>query len=504
LTAGEELRLFQLMDRGDEAARERLITANLSLVRSFARRFARTQSELPDLVQDGTVGLIRALERFDWRRGNRFSTYAVFWIRQAMMRSPQSAIRVPEGRVQQTRLLRRAKLELRSALGREPLERELAAFTGLTEATVRQGDQVSPAVLSLDEPLSRENEELSLHDLLPDTVDIWQDVEENERSDVVRDALTSLPDRERDVVVLRYGLGDGGPKSLAETGEQLGFSRHRASRLEANGLRRLSRDERLRALVGDIPRRLRALLPFDLAGAVAALRASLSTNLGAKVGASVAVVVSAAAVSHWQGVGPFQGEDPPPAGKERAAAPNDRAHAAVAAGRPAPLPASWLSIPARPARAVPTLQEEPPRRPRPPSTASPGPTEATSPKAIVTPASAGSAPASSGTQDASSAPDQPHKKHPAAEAPTGPSTPLSVPTPADLLSEVAEGATAVAGGATAAVGNAVQPLEEPALPPTPELPPATLPPVEIPDVSAPGSPAPLPNIDAPFGSDPTP
>ncbi len=251
LTAAEEVELAQRIERGDLEAKERMINSNLRLVVSNARRYQGQGLTLGDLIQEGVTGLIRASEKFDHRRGFKFSTYATSWIRQAMQRSlsnTSKTIRIPVHIEQRQRKLGKAERELRVKLGREPTEDELARETELQVDEVVRLRDVTQAVTSLDQPLGDDDSETSLGDMFaserPGPVEELADAEQ---VDAVSGALDELPQAQREVIELRFGLTDGEEKSLAAIGKQLGMPGERVYRLEQDALRRLRHGRRLDA-----------------------------------------------------------------------------------------------------------------------------------------------------------------------------------------------------------------------------------------------------------------
>ena len=239
LTAAEEVRLAKRIERGDRAARERLITSNLRLVVYVAKRF-RTTVQLVDLVQEGMLGLIRAADRYDWRRGCRFSTYATWWIRQAVQRGHEKTaapIRLPAHVQVQLRELSVTELQLVVELQRQPTEREVADAAGLSIAAVRSLRQAAgQATVSLDEEVGETGTRAET--VAADTA-LEDEVAQRMESLLVRRALDELPRLERQVIILRFGI-DGGPdRPVRVVGETLGISSHLVRRLERLALRRL-------------------------------------------------------------------------------------------------------------------------------------------------------------------------------------------------------------------------------------------------------------------------
>ena len=251
LTAAEEIELAKRIERGDIAAKDRMINANLRLVVSQARRYQGLGLPLGDLVQEGTLGLIRAAEKFDWRKGFKFSTYATLWIRQAIQRGLANtgrAIRLPAHVGQRERKVARAERDLTVRLGREPTIEELAEAVELEPEEVADVRTLSDVVASLDQPLG-DGSETAFGDLMASEIagPEEQAVEESVSSEI-EVALSSLHERERDVLELRYGLRGGAALSLRDAGKQLGISAERTRQLEEQALRRLADNESLSAL----------------------------------------------------------------------------------------------------------------------------------------------------------------------------------------------------------------------------------------------------------------
>ncbi len=251
LTAAEEVELAKRIERGDLAAKERMINSNLRLVVSIARKHQNLGMPLTDLIQEGVIGLIRAAEKFDWRRGFKFSTYATLWIRQSMQRALSNTsrtIRIPVHIEQRQRKLARAERELTNELGRDPSEEELAEAAGLEVAEVIDLREAPQATTSLDKPVGDEGD-TALGELLASELPAPEDeVVASERIDALSDALGELPAAEREVIELRFGLADGEEKTRAAIARQMGVSWDRVQELEHEGLRRLQREERLEDL----------------------------------------------------------------------------------------------------------------------------------------------------------------------------------------------------------------------------------------------------------------
>jgi RNA polymerase primary sigma factor len=252
LTAEQEVELAKRIENGDEAAKELMVTSNLALVVSIAKRYPTDGMSLLDLIQEGIFGLIRAAEKFDWRRGFKFSTYATYWIRQAIQRGMENkerTIRIPTNVLQQERKAARAEKELAAELGRKPTDEEVAARAELDLRDVEALRDMARTVTSLDRPVG-EAGEAAFGDLLPsDAPPPEEEVVVSLRHSAVHRALQSLPERERAVVELRYGLdGEQVPVGVQEIGRRLGLRQNEVRTLERRALEHLSTVREIEAL----------------------------------------------------------------------------------------------------------------------------------------------------------------------------------------------------------------------------------------------------------------
>ncbi len=251
LTRAEEVTLAKRIERGDLAAKDRLVNSNLRLVISNARSYEGLDLPLLDLIQEGMLGLIRAAEKFDWRKGYKFSTYATFWIRESIQRAIANRarpIRVPVHIGQRERRIGRARASLIATLGREPTDEEIADAAELELREVLATREIARVVTSLDRPVGEE-EETTLGSLLPsDATAPDEQVEIAARDAALHRALQRLPEAERNVVMLRYGIAGDEPTPLREAGRRLGISSDAVRKLERKALAELAESNELEAL----------------------------------------------------------------------------------------------------------------------------------------------------------------------------------------------------------------------------------------------------------------
>ncbi|MGF1677673.1 MAG: RNA polymerase sigma factor RpoD/SigA [Candidatus Methylacidiphilales bacterium] len=244
LTREEEILLTRKLRSGDKKARQQMIAANLRLVVTIAKEYNGYGLPLSDLISEGNLGLIRAVEKFDPERGTKFSTYASWWIKQAVRRAlanQSKTIRLPVHIIDKLSRMNRIQNQLSEELGREPLDAELAEELDMSAKKMGMLRRVSQSILSLDQPYGDESDSVTLTDLVEDTsaLDPSMEMESANMQELVRDSLEKLNPRELRILQLRFGLDGSEPMTLAEIGESFGVTRERVRQLQNGALGKL-------------------------------------------------------------------------------------------------------------------------------------------------------------------------------------------------------------------------------------------------------------------------
>ena len=251
----EEIELAKRVEKGDKKAREKLINSNLRLVISIAKKYLGRSPHLTflDLIQEGNLGLFKAVEKYDWRKGFRFSTYATWWIRQAITRAiadQSRTIRLPVHIVESLSKYNQVKSYLLQELGREPLPEEIAAEMGEEVRKVKKLEEVAQGTLSLSQPLGESEEDGKLEDIIEDKKAPLPDklTDLSLLRDQLKEVMKDLTPREREILKLRFGLEDGVPRTLEEVGKKFKITRERVRQIQARALEKLKEHKKAKIL----------------------------------------------------------------------------------------------------------------------------------------------------------------------------------------------------------------------------------------------------------------